>query len=82
MCNVFSFARTFGENGRTFGQNGWKMADDQLLFIALRMYTLIMQSKFNSIANAGYSQTLTNYVHKRERITACLLVFFRFVALS
>ena len=35
MCNVFSFARTFGENGRTFGQNGRKMADDQLLFIAL-----------------------------------------------
>ena len=35
MCNVFSFALTFGENGRTFGQNGRKMADDQLLFIAL-----------------------------------------------
>ena len=35
MCNVFSFARTFGENGRTFGQNGRKMVDNQLLLIAL-----------------------------------------------
>ena len=35
MCNVFSFARMFGENGRTIGQKGRKMADDQLLFIAL-----------------------------------------------
>ena len=39
MCNMFLFARTFGENGRTFGQNGQKMADDQLLFIALKMYS-------------------------------------------
>ena len=38
MCNVFSFARTFDENGRTFGQNGRKMADDQLLFIALLVH--------------------------------------------
>ena len=42
VCNVFSFARTFGENGQTFDQNGRKMADDQLLFVALSLFRILM----------------------------------------